>query len=205
MVRLDMLARLLSEQSRIVFEQLAHGMRHGPRVERPTQAPGVERHQLRQRTGTRGDHRNTAGHGFERHQAEGLLITGMQQHIATGHVARHFAGTTEAIDHRDVVRHPLRHARTHQQQVVRLTELARGFQQDVQVLLPRTAPGKDHQPGVVGQAQLAAQIGVAALGAEGVQINPQRLHEDVLHAEVQELVGHHFAGCQHSVETSVQL
>ncbi|MNG90832.1 hypothetical protein D3C79_497360 [compost metagenome] len=109
------------------------------------------------------------------------------------------------IDHADIGRHVGRHVRADQQQMIRLAQALDAVEQHRQVLFPRAATGIDQQAAAVGNAQFGAQVRVAALGIEGLQVDAQALHMHVAHAQAAQFVGHHLAGRQDPVEIAVQL
>ncbi len=68
-----------------------------------------------------------------------------------------------------------------------------------------TTTGENQQARVFGDTQFGPQFRVAGGGGEGLQVDAQRLHEDVLDSQPGQFVGHDLAWRQDPVEIAVQL
>ena len=78
-------------------------------------------------------------------------------------------------------------------------------EQHRQVFFLGTAPGENQQVRLFIDAQLSAQVGIARVRVESVQVHAQGLDEYILYAQADEFVSHDLARRQYPVEVAVQL
>ncbi|MNZ71866.1 hypothetical protein D3C78_902330 [compost metagenome] len=129
----------------------------------------------------------------------------MEQGVGAGHQASHLRRRAELVDHRHVGGHGRGHRRPNQQQVIASAQAFHAVEQHRQVFFLGTAPGKDQEVGVFVQTQFGPQPGVSGIGIEGLQVDAERLHEDIPDPKPGEFVGHDPAGRQDPVEVAVEL
>ena len=158
-----------------------------------------------------GDHRQAAGHRFERDIAESLGDRGVEEHIPAGErLSQRLAGLEAGEDAAGQVRlePAARGAIADHQHLVGGTRFAQagdGLGKDIEALFHHQPSEEDDGDVVVREAETAAPFGIAPRGGEDRAVHPPAPQPDAgVHPHRQQLVDHRLRGRDQRVAAVVE-